>query len=104
MIKLLLAFLLLSFHARAKVDQPKLSDNEFVMPGEFCNADSNDKQKVLLDQYPHDAGSSICMHCIWAYAKWCMWARLPEQAANQQWQAERDKLIQSRKQRKTILK
>ncbi len=94
--KVLLTFLLLfALDARAALGDGDQID--FIpFPGEFCNADSDSKQRELFKQYPKDEGI-INLYAL--YLGLCQLVHdgsITEQSANIKWLEHRNTLIQNR--------
>lgn len=67
-----------------------------TIPGKFCNSDSDQKQKNLLQSYPNDRGI-INVYAL--YLGLCQLVEnhtITEQAASIHWAIERDKLLENR--------
>lgn len=67
------------------------------IPGEFCNAESNQKQRDLFTQYPADEGIiNLYAH----YLGLCELVRdgsISEQTASVLWAEQRNRLVEKRK-------
>lgn len=80
--------------------QAALGDGDQIdfipIPGEFCNADSDSKQRELFKQYPKDEGI-INLYAL--YLGLCQLVHdgsITEQSANIKWLEHRNTLIQNR--------
>jgi hypothetical protein len=90
---MLLLFATMSFAAIGDGDQ-----FDFLpTPGEFCNPESDQKQRDLFKQYPKDEGiTNLYAH----YLGLCQLVRdgsITEQTASILWAEQRNRLIESRK-------
>jgi hypothetical protein len=89
------ALLLLALDAQAALGDGDQID--FIpFPGEFCNADSDSKQRELFKQYPKDEGI-INLYAL--YLGLCQLVHdgsITEQSANIKWLEHRNELIQNR--------
>ena len=89
------ALLLLALDAQAALGDGDQID--FIpIPGEFCNADSDSKQRELFKQYPKDEGI-INLYAL--YLGLCQLVHdgsITEQSANIKWLEHRNTLIQNR--------
>ncbi len=89
------ALLLLALDAQAALGDGDQID--FIpIPGEFCNADSDNKQRELFKQYPKDEGI-INLYAL--YLGLCHLVHdgsITEQSASVHWTVKRNELIQNR--------
>jgi hypothetical protein len=67
------------------------------LPGEFCNHDSDQKQRDLFKAYPKDEGIINLYALYLGLCQLVIDGRISEQTASIQWAIERNKLIEKRK-------
>jgi hypothetical protein len=67
------------------------------IPGEFCNADSNNKQRELFKQYPKDEGIINLYALYLGLCRLVNEGSITEQAASVHWTVQRNELIEKRR-------
>jgi hypothetical protein len=67
------------------------------IPGEFCNSDSDSKQRELFKQYPNDEGIINLYALYLGLCRLVNDGSITEQAASVHWTVQRNELIQKRR-------
>ncbi|MDT4330838.1 hypothetical protein ACQE3E_17555 [Methylomonas sp. MED-D] len=96
--KLAFSLLLVAVNAQSAVTS-KLTEIETVMPGELCNAQSNDALQKLMEKHMDDRGIINLYALYLGLCQLVHQGTITEQVASEQWVPEKTRLIESRRRR-----